>query len=221
MNEGIFITHVVLVVGAVLLSLRGGKNVLVALIALQAVLANLFVVKQISLFGCSVTCSDVFAIGSILGLNLLQEYFGKAEANLAVKASFWSLCFFTLMSKIHLFYVPIPADTAHQAFAEILGSTGRISCASIFVYFLVQKWDVFFYGKLQTLIPRHFLLRFGISITVAQFFDTVLFSYLGLYGLVESMWDIVLMSFLAKCIVIACSGFFISLTKKWRFHVPL
>lgn len=221
MNEAIFIIHVVIVLSWTLLAARWGKNILVAMVALQAVLANLFVVKQISLFGCSITCSDVFAIGGILGLNLLQEYYGKAEAALAVKASFWSLCFFTVMSKIHLLYIPLAADTTHSAFVEILGSTGRISCASILVYFLVQKWDVRFFGKLQSWMPRRFLLRLGISITVTQLLDTVLFSFLGLYGLVESMWDVVLMSFFAKCIVISCSGFFIALTKKWRPDVSV
>jgi uncharacterized integral membrane protein (TIGR00697 family) len=221
MNEAIFIIHVVIVVGWTLLAARWGKNVLVAIIALQAVLANLFVVKQISLFGCSITCSDVFAIGGILGLNLLQEHYGKEEANLAVKASFWSLCFFTVMSKIHLLYIPLSADTTHFAFTEILGSTGRISCASIVVYFLVQKWDVRFFGKLQSWIPRLFLLRFGISVTVTQLLDTVLFSFLGLYGIVESMWDVILMSFLAKCIVISCSGFFIALNRRWQTHVSV
>ena len=63
MNELIFLFHILLVLSFVLGALRLGKNALLSLLALQAILANLFVVKQISLFGFAVTCSDVFAIG--------------------------------------------------------------------------------------------------------------------------------------------------------------
>ena len=59
-------------------------------------------IKQIDLFGFSVTCSDVFAIGGILSLNLLQEYFGKEAASRAVKVSLLALLFFAVMSQVHL-----------------------------------------------------------------------------------------------------------------------
>ncbi len=202
-NEIFFLMHILLVIGFSIGAVRLGANALAALVALEGVLANLFVVKQMELFGLTVTCSDVFAIGSILGLNLLQEHFGKEAAQKTIKVSFFSMIFFVLVSQIHLWYAPAPADRTHSAFEAILSSAPRIVLASVFVYYLVQKIDVALFGRLKNWFGgRRLGLRMGISLLFTQFIDTVLFSFLGLYGLVASMFDVIAVSFLVKCLII-------------------
>lgn len=210
MNEFFFFAHVVFVLGFTLIALRLGKSALVAFIAIQGILANLFVVKQISLFGFSVTCSDVFAIGCILSLNLLQEYFGKETARLASHVSLFSLFFFTCMSQIHLFYIPTPFDTTHSAFQAVFSSTPRIVLASIATFYIVQQWDIRFFSFLKGRFP----LRVAISLISSQLLDTALFSFLGLYGLIESVFDAALLSFLIKCLIVAVSCPFVVFSKK-------
>lgn len=222
MNEFLFLSHIFLVIGFVLGALRLGAHALSALIVLQAILANLFVVKQIDLLGFSVTCSDVFAVGGILGLNLLQEYFGKEAALRAIKISFLGMIFFILMAQMHLWYFPSAQDTTHGAFALILGSTPRIVIASVAVYFFVQKLDVVLFSSLKKLWPQGKLsLRIGISLVLTQCIDTVLFSFLGLYGLVASLFDVIVMSFTIKCLIIACSASLISFSKRWIHDVSI
>jgi len=212
-NELFFVSHIFLVVAFALLALRYGKSSLIAFIALQAVLANLFVVKQMSLFGFAVTCSDVFAIGGILALNLLQEYFGKEAAQQAVRISFLSLIFFACMSQLHLFYAPTPADQTHSAFQAIFASTPRIVIASMTVFYLVQKIDIRLFGYLKLFIDK-LPLRIGLSLLISQFLDTVLFSFLALYGLVESLFDIIFVSFFIKCLIIATSSPLVAFSKR-------
>jgi uncharacterized integral membrane protein (TIGR00697 family) len=216
-NELLFILHILLVVGFVLGALRWGASCLIGLVALQAVLANLFVVKQINLFGFVVTCSDVFAIGSILGLNLIQEYFGKEAAQKGIKVSFVALVFFGAMSLIHLGYEPAPVDLTQKAFEAILSPTPRIVVASLSVFFIVQKIDLVLFGGLKKLFAGKYLpLRMVISLGITQLIDTVLFSFLGLYGIVDSMMDIIILSFGVKCLIILASTPLIALSKKWR-----
>lgn len=217
MNEFILIFHIAVVVAFVLGALRLGKSSLIALIALQGVLANLFVVKQMSLFGFSVTCSDVFAVGGILALNLLQEYFGKEAAKEAVRISLLTLLFFAFMAQVHLLYMPTLHDATQTAFQTLFSSSFRIVFASIATFYLVQKFDVRFFGLLRGKLP----IRIAISLLCSQFLDTVLFSFLGLYGLVESIFDIVLVSFLIKCLIIGASSPFVSFSKKVVKHVPI
>lgn len=217
MNEILFLFHILAVVAFTLAALRQGLGALIALIALEGVLANLFVVKQISLFGFSVTCSDVFAIGAILSLNLLQEYFGKEEAKRAVRVSLLTLLFFALVSQIHLLYLPTPLDTAHGAFQTILSQAPRIISASIATFYLVQQIDVRLFGLLKGKFP----VRIAISLLCSQLLDTVLFSFLGLYGLVESLFDIILVSFLIKCLIIAASSPFVIFSKRVVKNVPI
>lgn len=217
MNELLFLTHILLVVGFVLISLRLGKGALIALIAIQGILANVFVVKQMSLFGFAVTCSDVFAIGAILSLNLLQEYFGKESARQAITVSFLSLLFFACMAQVHLLYAPTSFDATQSAFQTIFSSTPRIVFASIAVFYLVQQIDL----RLFSLLKGKFPLRVAISLLASQLLDTVLFSFLGLYGLVEALFDVILVSFLIKCLIIAASAPFVVFSKKLVKHVPV
>ncbi|MBI5272782.1 MAG: queuosine precursor transporter [Chlamydiia bacterium] len=215
LNEIFFFIQILLVIGFSVGAVRLGSQALVALVALNGVLANLFVVKQMDLFGLTVTCSDVFAVGSILGLNLLQEYFGKEAAQRAVKISFFSLLFFVAVSQIHLWYVPASTDQAHSAFAAILVSTPRIVAASVFVYFLVQKLDVSLFGWMKRRFEGRLLVfRMGISLVLTQFIDTVLFSFLGLYGIVSSMMAVIGVSFIVKCCVIFCSAPLAALSRR-------
>ena len=205
MNEVLFLGHILLVLFFLGVAVRWGQTSLMVYVALSGVLANLFVVKQITLFTLSVTCSDVFAVAGILGLNLLQELYGKPAARKAIYASLLGLLFFVIMAQIHLLYQPSAFDRTQMAFAVILGSSLRIVAASISVYFIVQQFDILFFGWLKRFIS-HLPLRLMSSLFVSQTLDTVLFSFLGLYGLVASMLDVIVMSMMIKCVIIACSS---------------
>jgi len=206
-NEIFFLTQVLLVIGFTLGAARMGLAALTALVALDAVLANLFVLKQVNLFGFTVTCSDVFAVGSIVGLNLLQEHFGKESAKKAVAVSFMAMLLFMAVSQVHLWYQPAAEDAAHEAYVQILSSAPRIVLASIGVYFAVQRLDVSLFGWLQTRFNGRFLgLRMAISLVLTQAADTVLFTFAGLWGIAISLLDVILVSFAVKCLVIACGA---------------
>ncbi|MDE3046605.1 MAG: queuosine precursor transporter [Verrucomicrobiota bacterium] len=215
MNELLFFGHILLVVAFSLGALRLGSQGLTTLVALQAVLANLFVVKQMTLFGLNVTCSDVFAIGSLLALNLLQEFFGREAAEAAIKVSFLSMVFFALMSQVHLAYIPSGADGTHDAFLRIFSSTPRIVLASMAVYYVVQQIDVRLFGFLrEQWVGVPLSLRVGFTLLFSQTLDTVLFSFFGLGGIVTSLFDIILMSLVVKWIAIGCSAPFTAFAKK-------
>ncbi len=203
MNEVLFLAHIFLVLGFVWGALRLGKEALTAWIALQAVFANFFVLKQTLLFNFNVTCSDVFAIGSIASLNLLQEYYGKETARKAIWISFFAMLFFAFTSQVHLLYAPSPSDTAHPAFESLLSVTPRLLFASLASFLIVQRTDVGLFSLLKRGLPRAPLaLRSGISLCATQLLDTVLFTYLGLYGLGFALTDIIILSFLLKLLII-------------------
>ncbi len=216
MNEIFFIFHTFIIVLFTLFALFLGKEALIATICLQGVLANLFVLKQMTLFGLDVTCSDVFAVGGILGLNLLQEYYGKEVTKKAIWISLFVMLFYLVMSQFQLFYIPNSYDTVSAMFSGILNMMPRLTLASIFVYFLVQRFDCWFYGFLKNMFSgNQLILRNVFSILSTQFLDTVLFSFIGLYGIVESVLSVIFLSYLIKVIVIFLSVPFVGLTKKF------
>ena len=73
MNELIFLSQIFLISASTLAALYIGKEALISLICLQCVLANIFVLKEITLCGLTATGSDAFTVGIVLGLNLLQN----------------------------------------------------------------------------------------------------------------------------------------------------
>lgn len=215
MNEILFFIHAFAVMGFVLAALKMGKGTLTALVALQAVLANLFVIKQICFFGFHVTCSDVYAVGSIFGLNLLREYFGKEAAKSALWTCFFAMGFFALMAQAHLFYAPSIHDTTHAAFETILSSSPRLLIASLLVFLFVQQIDLKLFGHLKEKLRAPLSVRNALSVSATQFLDTILFSFLGLWGLVANLADIVLISFLIKLCVIALMSPAIHFSKRF------
>lgn len=202
MNEFIFLLHIMAAAAALRFSFYLGKEALIALITFMALLANFFVLKQIDLFGFTVTASDVFAITDILCLNLLQVRFGKKSAQLAIVISLCFFLFFALFSQIHLLYHPSPFDTMHGHYAALLSPTPRLLLASLVTFALVQLFDVQFFSYLRRRFQAHWPFLSFISILISQALDTLLFSFLGLYGLVASMASIILVSYSLKVVTL-------------------
>lgn len=214
MNELLFFTQTFLIIAFAFGAFKLGKAALTAWIAIQALIANLFVLKQISLFGFHVTASDAFAIGSLLGLNFLQEFFDKKEAQKATWICFFFMLFFVLVSQLHLLYSPSPYDTSQVAFRTILSPSPRLLLASMAVFFVVQQIDILFFAFLKNALPHvNFAFRTALALIVSQFLDTVLFSFAGMYGIVASITDVILVSFTIKLIVIFCFTSFMRLAK--------
>ncbi|MBS0627331.1 MAG: queuosine precursor transporter [Verrucomicrobia bacterium] len=216
MNEYLFVLHIIFIFLATLGALRLGKTALSTWVCLQALFANLFVLKQITLFGFHVTASDVFAVGGILGLNLIQEFYGKKEAKKATTTCLYCLLLFAVLSKIHLLYKPSFMDENHPSYQAILDPAPRLFIASLITFYLVQKIDIKLFSKLKSSMSNSpFALRNLISLCTSQFLDTILFTFLGLYGMVFSFYDVIFVSFLTKVIVIAFLTPASLLAKKW------
>jgi len=202
-NELIFIIHTFIIGGFALGSLALGKQALVAFVCVQCMLANLFVIKQTTLFGFAATTADAFTIGATLGLNLLQEYFGKKITRKTIWINFFLLIFFVIVSQIHILYIPNQDDWAQDNFISILQFAPRIVVASLSVYLITHLTDYYLYGFLKrNLQNRLFIIRNYASIGLSQFLDTFLFSFLGLYGIIENIWSIIFISYMIKLVSI-------------------
>jgi uncharacterized integral membrane protein (TIGR00697 family) len=217
MNELLFLLHVTVVGLAALIALRFGKEGLTALFCIQALLANVFVLKQIACFGLIVTCTDTFIIGCDFSLGLLQRHYSVSSAKKAVYVCLGLLLFFVVLSQLHLLYTPCSFDSYHSVYSTLFQTTPRIICASLIVGFLSQKLNIYLQSATQNLFKnsKAALILF-IPIALSQLFDTVAFSILGLYGQVHSITDIILMSYGIKLLTLTLMSPFGQLSQK--FH---
>ncbi len=215
MNELLFLFHALVICTTLLASIKIGKQALITFVAVQAICANLFVLKAISLLGLTATGADAYIIGALLGSQLLQEFYGKQAAQLAIWLSFGFALFYVIMSQIHIGYLPHVCDTSQIHYQAILQHMPRIIGASVVVYFIAQQFDYYLYGWLKSIWHSKFLvLRNLVSTGLSQAIDTVLFGFLGLYGLVDNIIQIMLVSYALKIIVLLIATPFIGFAKK-------
>lgn len=222
MNEILFCLQVISVTIFSLCALRMGKFALVAFVCLMTVLANLFVTKQIMLFGRFATASDSYAVGAMFGLNLLQEYFGKPITKKTIWISFFMLVIYAVASQLHLAYVPSAFDSMHAHFTAILSTAPRIIIASFISFLITQHLDAWLYGSFKKLCKnRFYLIRNYGSLVISQFVDTVLFSFLGLYGIVAHIGSIIAVSYSIKLMIILLGTPFLAFSKMLIKKPPL
>lgn len=206
-NFLILFLQVLVVCGVSLVSLFIGEKALNAWLCVVAISMNLFVIKQIRLCGLEVTSTDSLSVGYILGLNLIQEYYGREAAKLHVAIAFVCSVGFVGLSYIHLSYFPSTFDTTHEHYVVICECLPRLLFASIASFVLVQLVDISFFSYLRKRFIKKFIgFRVGISLMLSQTLDTFIFSFLGLYGLVQNIWHIIFVSLLIKFVIILLSS---------------
>ena len=202
-NELILLFHILLISAAAGISLLLEREALVAFVTVQIILANLFVIKQTTILGFNATTADAYAIGAMIGFNLMQEFYGRALARKTIATTFFFSLFYAIASHIHLAYTPNSCDTSHEFFKPILCNAPHIVIASIIVFAICQVIDLIVYGFLKRVWHRRFLImRNYISIGISQFADTALFSAcLWALGLITNLADIIAISFTIKFII--------------------
>ncbi len=221
MNELIFISHFLIVFFSLGIALRLGKATLTAMFIVMIVMANLYVLKQISLFGLTVTAVEPYSIGAMLCIGLMQEYFGEKEADNTLKAMLFSLVFLGGMGVYQVWYAPHEVDTFHLHYEKILAPAPRIFITSIVVAVSMLYANIYLLRKTKIWFPNiSFAIRQTTLLLIIQFFDVSLFSILGLYGIMHNLVHIICMSYAVKVITIAFMGPLMGLLRKFsKAHV--
>jgi queuosine precursor transporter len=214
-NIALFIAHKSIISMTTLFFLYLGKEALTTYISVLFVIANIFVIKQIQLGGYNATGADAFIIGVSFSINLLQEYWGKEAARKAIIISFACSALYLFMTFIHLAYLPATFDTSQEHFVYLMQHSARIIIASFVSYTITQTADTYLYAfTKKSTGGKFFVLRNYISMFSSQLFDTVLFSCLGLYGIVNNLLHIIVISYLIKVIAVLLSTPFMIFARK-------
>lgn len=198
-----------------LLCLRLGEKALNSWLCLLAVAMNIFVIKQITILGMEVTATDALAVGYLLGLALIQEYFGTKAAQYHIFLSFICSLGFVCLSMVELLYQPNHLDHAHSYLTFIFLPMPRIFMASLTSFLVIQFIDIFVFRKLsQKLKGKFFTQRTAICLLISQVLDTFIFTYLALSGMEINFANIILFSIAIKILIICISLPFAKFSKR-------
>src|SRR6185437_14923813 len=102
---------------------------------------------------------------------------------------------------LHRAYSPVTHDLYAPYFDRILALAPRIIAASCAAYFVSQRAEAILYALLKnSRLKNYFIARNTLSLLVTQGLDTILFSYLALYGVIEHINQIIFVSYFIKTI---------------------
>ncbi len=208
LNELLFFLEIVFVVVVARIISNFEKGYLKAFVLLQGLLANLFVLKEISIFGLNVCSGDIFVVGILLSLNLLEYRFGKKHAQSAINTLIFSQLAFIVFVWFHLRFLPTNNDLFHFHYQKILEFSPRLVLAGLSISFLTLNLDRAMF-RFFSRFELDFALKNIFASSISQFFDTLLFATFALPPVFSDMISLVLFSYLVKlaCILLISTGF--------------
>ena len=162
-----------------------GRGGIIAVIASNVVMMNIFVLKGIVLFGLDATGGNVLYASIFLGTDIISEYYGKKEARSAVFIGFYIAIFFFIASRFILLFSPAEWDLYHGSMQKLFTPIWRIIAASMLAYILSQNFDVVSFIWLKNKYPKQLWLRNNASTWTSQIIDTAVFcftAFAGTYG---------------------------------------
>ena len=147
-NELLLIITVILFYGGVLLFYRlFGLKGLYVWTAVATITANIEVLILVDAFGMEQTLGNVMFASSFLVTDIISENIGKKEAQSAVNMGIAVLIAFVVISQVWLLFTPSSNDWAMDSMQTIFSNTPRLMIASLVVYAISQRFDVWLYHK--------------------------------------------------------------------------
>jgi queuosine precursor transporter len=198
-----------------------GKTGLFAWIGISTILANLQVIKTIEIFGLTATLGNAMYGTAFLVTDILNEKYGRKEAQKAVLLGFFTLLTMTIIMQMALLFKPHPDDFAQQSLATIFGIIPRIALGSLAAYLVSQFADVYIFSYLKNKFPKdsQFWIRNNGSTMISQLLDTLVFTSISFLGeFPPEVWiEIFLTTYILKWIVSILDTPFGYIAKRFTF----
>ncbi len=193
-NEILLITSIIVIYGTVLLMYRYfGRAGLFCWTAAATILANIEVLRVVEAFGIEQTLGNVLFASTFLVTDILSEREGVKEANRAVHLGIVISLIFIVISQSWLLYEPTTSDWAGESFHMLFSNTPRLIAASLIVYAICQKLDVWLYHKWWAMTTklcgdgkRFLWVRNNFSTLISQLINTVLYNIAAFAGIYDT-----------------------------------
>ncbi|RNF40455.1 queuosine precursor transporter [Planococcus salinus] len=178
-----------------------GKSGLFAWVAISTILANIQVTKTIEIIGLTATLGNSLYASTFLATDILNEKYGKKEAQKAVWLGFFSLLIMILTMQFGMRFIPAESDFADESLHTIFGLIPQIAIASMIAYLASQHVDVYIFTAIRKLFPKdsQFWIRNNGSTLLSQLLDTLIFTGIAFYGVYS--FDIWLQIFISTYVL--------------------
>lgn len=192
----IFLTCNIITLSGLIYASRTSRECLVAYITCMSIIATMLSNIIVTIGTISVSYAEGIYLTVPLGCNILQEEFGKEQAQKMITISIFCLIIIT--------GILLGASLLTGTTNNFLSHSPRLCFASLISFFICQNIDVSIFSRLCTVAPSiPFFIRSTTTIAISQAaIDTIIFGFLGLYGIVEQFQSVLFTSFCIKIIIL-------------------
>ncbi len=186
-NELILVLSLLIIYSTVLFSyVLFGRIGLIVWTAIATITANIEVLMLVEAFGLEQTLGNILFGSTFLVTDILSEVSGKKDAKKAVNIGIFTSIIFVVITQSWFLYAPSSNDWASESIYTLFANTPRIMLSSIFVFAVVQKFDVWLYHKIWKLTEnkvkdKNALLwvRNNASTLISQLINSILFTFMA------------------------------------------
>jgi len=150
-NGLIYILQTLGTLALVLVCFRLGRAWIMGYVAMAAVMMNLVVVKQMTLFGLDATGGNVLYASLFMATDLLSEYWGPRQARRAVHIGLMSGLFFLATTQVIMLYAPNDFDVAQPHMRGLFQFLPRIVLGAFWGVFPIAQ-AIFFTWILKVIV---------------------------------------------------------------------
>lgn len=182
-----------------------GKTGLFAWVAIASIIANIQVTKTIEVIGLTATLGNSLYASTFLATDILNEKYGKKQAQKAVWLGFSSLLVLVLTMQFGVKFIPGDSDFAQGSLETLFGLVPQIAIASMIAYLTSQHLDVIIFSFIKKIFPsdRQFWIRNNGSAVLSQLLDTLIFTGIAFYGVysLDIWFQIFISTYVLKVII--------------------
>lgn len=226
-NELIWLGYLLFNYTFILLAYRyWGKVGLLLFVPLSVVLANIQVLKMMTLFGIETTMGNIALGGVFLVSDILSEIEGKKYAKKLVSMGFVTMIFTMIVMNWAIAVKPASIDTFQQHLIAIFGmkitelSVVRVAIASMTAFVISQLFDIWAYQIIRRWKPdyKDIWIRNNLSTVVGQIIDNSLFTVLAFAGAysVKELFIIAFSTYFLELFISVMDTPFVYLAALWK-----
>lgn len=174
-----------------------------AVFIMSLLVANVVAGKVVDLFGFIVPAAIVAYGITFLCTDVINEMWGKEEAQKTVKLGLKIQLASTVLILLAIWLPPaVFATDFNVAFKAVLGQNVRVVFASLTAYTISQAHDVISFNFWRNKTKgKHKWLRNNLSTMTSQIIDTAIFITVAFWGLVPNLLWMIISQYVVKAII--------------------
>lgn len=190
---------------------------LTGIFCLGLLTSNLFGGKLINIMGFTIAGAVLTYPLTFLTTDIVGEVWGKEEANQCVKVGVIIQIGFIILGYLTCKIPTLPqCEKLNSALHLVLNQGVRMTVASMGAFLCSQFLDIYIFHNLKDKYNgKHKWLRNNVSTMTSQLIDTIIFTTIAFYGVIDNLVLTIIVQYIVKLILAALdTPFFYFFTRR-------